>query len=111
MMTKNKMIICIFTALMLVVFAAPAMAAAKFYNVTVDMIGVADHNDDGLIMLSDTSNTPAFTNKWFTIDGAIRNEMLSIALVAVSTGLVVKVKTDVDEGKKPELDIMYLVNE
>ena len=107
-MNRNQRLASACLAIALSVLAVPTMAANKFYNVTVNSVGLTGGGSTGLIQLSDTKGTPTFTNKWFTLTTTNRNEMLALAMAAVTSGLTLKVKADAAAKGKPNIVVMYL---
>lgn len=107
-MIPRKMISGACLVLVLSVFAGPAMAAKRFYNVNVTLVGLSGGGGNALIQLSDTKSSPDFTKKWFTITSTNRNEMLALAMAAMTSGLTLKVKTDISLNGKPSILVMYL---
>lgn len=103
----SKRIIHVLTfALLAAMLSMPAFANPRFYNVQVIQIGVAGNR--GFIRLTDVGASAAFTKKWFRLNDINRNEMLALAMGAVTSNITLKVKADLDDPGKPLIRVMYL---
>jgi|GEM_PF-4263771 hypothetical protein len=79
-----KKVVLIIMAVTMIATLGIAAAQANSYVVTVKYAGVG--GTSGYVMLSDTAATPAFTNRWFTLNSAVMKEQLATALTAASNG-------------------------
>ena len=93
--------------LLLVVWSSPVEAAASWFDAEVIRCGV---RSDGLVIvrLRDRSEFPAFGTKNFVVPDLVSKEMLAIGLTAIATDTLVRVRTDPDEARRPEIRFMYL---
>jgi hypothetical protein len=89
---------------------APVHAASKFYTVDVVQTGLTKIGASS-VRLTDRAEVPVFTKKWFTLPNKVRKEMLAISLSAVSAGLPLRVRVDLEETGAPIIKIMYMQSE
>lgn len=82
-----------------------ASAESEWITCSVNMAGPS--GEYTYILLSDTAFSPAFTKKWFIAPSDRANEMIAIALTAMSNNMKVIIKGDDD----PYLDAFYLFDD
>ena len=90
-MKKLAKVMVLVLALCLVL---PTMCFAANYVCNVVLAGqTAGASGPAYVQLTDTATTPAFSNRWFTLDtsGAKSNPMLATALTALSLARTVTV--------------------
>ena len=85
MKTKKLGLITLIVLSMVFLFALNA--SAGWYTCTVNLAGPGFTNT--YINLTDTSASPAFTNRWFTAESTQSKEMLATALTAISNSMSV----------------------
>jgi hypothetical protein len=85
--------------------ATDASAELGWYNCTVNYAGPG--GDTIYIKLGDTANTPAFVNKWFVANENMQNQMLAVALTAMTNNQTVRVRVD-PTIRYPTIYAMYL---
>lgn len=93
--------------LVLIAWASSASAASAWYVVDVDMTGVSASNSL-LVKLSHVSTSPAFSEKWFRIPDISGNEMLATSLAAITAGLRLTIRVDVNDGSIPILSRLFV---
>lgn len=93
-------------ALLVVMWSTSAQAELRWYTAQIDHAGKV--NAPGvLIQLTDTKAVPTFTGKWFKAKSGIENEMLAVALTALTADMLVTVYVDAD-APFSEIIRMYL---
>jgi hypothetical protein len=104
---KTKMIATILGVVFCVALLCVTDASAElgWYVCTVKKVGPG--GDTIFIKLGDTANTPAFANKWFVASENMQNQMLAIALTAMTNDQTVRVRVD-PTIKYPTVHSMYL---
>ena len=90
----------------MLVFTTSVFAA--WYTCKVKQAGPFNETEVRFV-LSDTKEAPAFADKTFVAMAGCENRMLATALTAISSGLTVKVRTDLSKPGFPAIDAMYLV--
>jgi hypothetical protein len=81
--------------------------AQQEYVCQVVQAGVQADPAGVLVLLTD--NGGAFTNTWFSVPDAGKNQALAVALAAISTGNTVNVFCDPPQGNQPTTcHIIYL---
>lgn len=82
-------------------------AAPSWYSTEVQMTGLS--NDGTLfVRLTDVAGTPAFQNKWFTVDPAFNNQFLATLLTAISAQKRVQIYADLLDPGSPEIGNLYI---
>lgn len=99
----KKIVLVIMVLSVLATLGAPSVQAAAWYTCTVNQTGLSTTNS--LVMLTQTS--AAFTNRWFILPAAQANQMLAVALTAMSSGMHVAVFTN--SAQYSTISTMYLV--
>jgi len=84
-----------------------AFAETSWYTCKVELAGPGKNYSS--IALTDQSETPAFTGKWFTLPADKDREMLAVALVAINANKQVVVVVDPEAGAYPEISDIYLL--
>lgn len=74
---------CFMVSLMLItiLFITSLSASAAWYECEIKNVGAGPSI---LVRLTDTAATPAFTNKYYYLSGANKNQMLATVLTALS---------------------------
>jgi hypothetical protein len=90
----------------MLIFTTSAFAA--WYTCQVKQAGPYNETEVRFV-LSDTKASPAFSGKTFVAMAGCENRMLATALTAISSGLTVKVQTDLTKPGFPAIEAMYLV--
>ncbi len=86
----------------LVLCSISAQAAPGWYICEITSTGVSS-NGEKIVQLTDVGTPRRFKDKYFTLSRSADNEMLAIALTALSGGQQVTVFTDLDERGSPEI--------
>ncbi len=94
-------------ALLVVMWSTSAQAALGWFTVQVIHAGKAG-DPTVLIQLTHNKAFPSFTNKWFRAKLGVENEMLAVALTAITADLLVTVRLDPFAAAPPEIKQMYL---
>ncbi len=96
----------------------PAQVSADWYSCKINLVGAGFRS--GYINLSDVSSNPAFSDKWFQLDGGEQGggvrvisttgkSQLATALTAVSLGLDIVIYEQSAAGDVyPEIQALYL---
>jgi hypothetical protein len=92
----------------MLILAASAFAAPAWYTCKVNQGGPFNGTEVRFV-LSDTNGPPAFENKTFLALAGCENQMLATALTAISSGLTVKIRTDLSLPGSKVITAMYLV--
>jgi hypothetical protein len=80
------------------------MANWDWYVCSIDRAGMSalgerDRPEPNVILiLTDTATPPAFQHEWFTPDASIQDQVLAVALTAISTGRRVRGLLELPEG-------------
>jgi hypothetical protein len=85
--------------------ATHASAESGWYSCTVDQVGPG--GGKVYIMVSDTANTPEFTKKWCKCPDEFKNQMLAVALTAMTNDQTIQIYVD-PSIRYPEISRMYL---
>jgi hypothetical protein len=93
MKRKKIALTALITFSVLTLFAFNSYAASGWYICTVNEAGPAGTKFTN-IRLTDTADTPAFTNLLFRAELTRAKEQLAVALTAMASNLKVKVYTD-----------------
>jgi hypothetical protein len=106
---KTKVITTILGTVFCAAFlcATHASADLAWYTCTIDRIGPAN---TVYVMVSDTAQSPAFTRKWCKCSDALKNQMLAVALTAMTNGQTISIRID-PAISVPTINNMYLINE
>lgn len=94
-------------ALLVVMWSTSAQAELGWVTAQVIRAGKVNASIV-LIQLTDTKTVPRFTNKWFKAKAGVQNEMLAVALAALTADMLVSVQVDPDAPPAPEIQQMYL---
>ena len=103
------LVVALFTG---VAWTSTAHAAASWFKVNVDMVGMGSVGATEFIeyRLTEVGNSPTFTFKRFlTLLSTVKKPMLAAALTAMAAGLPIFVFTDPDDGSSPEIIRLLLV--
>lgn len=92
----------------MLILATSAFAANAWYTCKVNQAGPFNGTQVRFV-LSDTNSAPAFDNRTFLALAGCENQMLATALTAISSGLNVKVRTDLSLPGSKVITAMYLV--
>jgi len=84
-----------------------AQAAPAWYSTEVQMTGMSS-NGILFVRLTDVAGSPAFENKWFTVDPAFNNQFLATLLTAISAQKRVQVFADILDPGSPEIGNLYI---
>lgn len=93
--------------LLLLISHVAAWAESGWYTCKVELAGPGKSYT--FVALTDQSETPAFTSKWFTMPDDKSREMLAVALLAINTNKQVVVVVDPVAGSYPEISDIYLL--
>ncbi len=93
--------------MLMLIFQGIAFAETSWFTCKVELAGPG--KDYSSVALTDQSETPVFTGKWFTLPADKSREMLAVALVAINTNKQVVVVVDPDAGAYPEISDIYLL--
>ncbi|RJR42518.1 MAG: hypothetical protein C4567_07200 [Deltaproteobacteria bacterium] len=99
----KKIVLVIMVLSVLATMGVSGVQAAAWYTCTVNQTGVSPTNS--MVMLTQTSNV--FANRWFVLPAAQGNQMLAVALTAMSSGMHVSVYTNTTQYSV--IGTMYLV--
>ena len=89
----------------------PAKAALAWYTCEVLLVGATDRTTT-VLRLTHVSSSPAFTGKVFVIaPGDGNKNMFAAAMVAISSGLRLRVRTDLAVAGAPVIDRVYILNQ
>ena len=105
---KTTIVVTTAACLLALLAVQDADAAPGWFDCEVH---VAGSYTDGrvFIQLTDVKEQPAFRNKFFLGKPELANEMLAIALVAISTNKRVRLFTDPEEPGFPLMQNLYLI--
>jgi hypothetical protein len=92
--------------LLLLLLQGQVLAGAEWFTCKVEVAGPAENYS--FVTLTDQAATPAFVGKWFILPPDKSREMLAVALMAISTGKLVVVVVDPENGSYPEISSMFL---
>jgi len=111
MKIRGKRLLCmnIIVSLMvgMLMIQGTAFAETSWFTCKVELAGPGKSYT--FIAVTDQSETPAFTSKWFILPADRSREMLAVALVAINTNKQVVVVVDRDAGSYPEISDIYLL--
>jgi len=93
--------------LLSVLVVTSVQAAPSWYSTEVQMTGMSS-NGILFVRLTDVAGTPAFENKWFTVDPAFNNQFLATLLTAISAQKRVQVFADINDPGSPEIGNLYI---
>ncbi len=93
-------------ALLVVMWSTSAQAELGWFTAQVLHAGKTN-TPLVLIQLTHKASVPRFTNKWFKAKAGIENEMLAVALTALTADMLVTVYVDAD-APFSEIIRMYL---
>jgi hypothetical protein len=91
---------------LLLLFQGAACAESSWFVCKVELAGPG--NSFTFVTLTDMSETPAFTSKWFILPEKRAREMLAVALVAINSNKQVVVVVDPEACTYPEISDIYL---
>jgi hypothetical protein len=95
------------------------MADWHWYVCSIDRAGISAQDERGRpdpnvdLVLTDTATPPAFRQEMFTPDASIQDQVLAVALTAISTGRRVRGLFELAEGRAeagPCLALEIVVN-
>ena len=98
----------IFTAALLVVMWSTSAQAELGWFVSRVLHAGKVNAPVVLLQLTHNNAAPSFTGKWFKAKSGVENEMLAVALAAMTADLLVTVQVDPDAAGAPEIMQMYL---
>ena len=111
MKVRGRRLLCVNLIVFLLVgmLMVPGMAFAEtsWFTCKVELAGPGKNYSS--IALTDQSETPVFTGKWFTLPADKAREMLAVALVAINSNKQVVVVVDPEAGTYPEISDIYLL--
>ncbi len=94
-------------ALLVVMWSTSAQAELRWFTAQIDRAGKIS-TGVVLIQLTDTKAVPTFTSKWFRAKSGVLNEMLAVALAALTADMLVSVQVDLDLPPAPQIMQLYL---
>lgn len=103
MKAKKISILMVVFVVMSLLLANTAFAA--WFTCTIDKVGA-----QGVIFVTDTAATPAFTNRWFKSDPTKAKEMLAVALTAYSNGKRLYISLPNPPVQGAQIAGMYIVD-
>ncbi len=97
----------VITLVLMGLSAGHAFAAKDWYKCTVLKAGPTSTGTTVFLQLSHAATPPAFTGKFFRIDGTRGKEMLAVALAAMTSGMNILVLVD-PVLEYPPVEVIYL---
>ena len=104
---REKIVLIILSALLIIVlFNGSALGELANYRCVIDQVGIGA---DGAIRARLTELNGQFNQKWFRSETNNTKQILAILLTASANNMIVRLRTDLQQGPEPEIRSLYIL--